>query len=106
MEAQTCSLAAGFSAGILGSICGNIPADVTRSVVQKRVFAGAPAYGISPKGIAEHFSTGAGIVQTKGIRGLYVGTIFKASYLGAGMSATTVLIPFFSDLMGIKYDMA
>ena len=106
LEGVPCNLAAGFSAGILGSICGNIPSDVTRSVVQKRVFAGARAYGISPKGIAEHISTAAEIFHTKGLRGLYVGTLFKASYLGAGMAATTVLIPFFSELMGIHYEMA
>jgi hypothetical protein len=45
------------------------------------------------------------IVTTKGFLGLYTGTLFKASYLGAGMAGATVLIPWFSDLMGIEYDM-
>ena len=44
------------------------------------------------------------IIKTKGFGGLYTGTAFKATYLGFGMALSTLLIPFFSELMGIDYD--
>jgi solute carrier family 25 2-oxodicarboxylate transporter 21 len=100
-------LGGGFAAGVTGALAGNIPADVIRSVVQKKNFAdpNRPTYGISPNGVVEHFKVASEIVTTKGFLGLYTGTLFKASYLGAGMAGATVLIPWFSDLMGIEYDM-
>jgi len=41
-----------------GALAGNIPADVVRSVVQKRNFIDPKrkAYGISPQGVLEHVS--------------------------------------------------
>ena len=45
------------------------------------------------------------IVATNGFRGLYTGWAFKTGYLGAGMSLSTLLIPMFAEMMGIKYDM-
>lgn len=100
-------LGGGFAAGVTGALVGNIPADVVRSVVQKRNFAepNRPTYGISPNGVIEHFKIASEIVSSKGFVGLYTGTLFKASYLGAGMAGATVLIPVFSDMMGINYDM-
>jgi len=100
-------LGSGFCGGVTGALAGNIPSDVVRSVVQKRVFSdpSRTAHGISPRGIAEHLEVAGAIFQKNGIRGLYTGTLFKATYLGFGMSLATFLIPFFSDLMGIKYDM-
>lgn len=100
-------LGGGFLAGVTGALAGNIPADVVRSVVQKKNFndVNRPSYGISFNGIIEHIKVGQEILKTKGILGLYTGTLFKASYLGAGMAGATVLIPIFSDMMGIEYDM-
>ena len=100
-------LGGGFAAGVTGALAGNIPADVIRSVVQKRNFAelNRPTYGISLNGVVEHFKVAGDIVRSKGVQGLYTGTLFKASYLGAGMAGATVLIPIFSDLFGVEYDM-
>lgn len=100
-------LLGGFAAGVAGALAGNIPSDVVRSVVQKRVFSDPArrAHGISPAGVAEHFEVAGQILRTKGLRGLYTGTLFKASYLGAGMAGATVLIPIFSQMMGIEYSM-
>ena len=100
-------LGGGFAAGVTGALAGNIPADVVRSVVQKNNFADPKraAYGISPKGVLEHITVAKKIVFEKGFVGLYTGTLFKASYLGAGMAGATVLIPIFSEMMGISYDM-
>jgi solute carrier family 25 (mitochondrial 2-oxodicarboxylate transporter), member 21 len=101
------SLGGGFCAGVTGALCGNIPADVIRSVVQKRMFLdpNRPAHGIGIKGVVEHFVVAKELLGAEGMKGLYRGTMFKASYLGAGMAGATVLIPWFSELFGIKYDM-
>ena len=100
------NLLGGFCAGVTGAICGNIPSDVVRSVVQKRMFLdpNRRAYGVSFNGVVEHVVVAKELLRTEGIKGLYRGTLFKASYLGAGMAGATVLIPVFSDLFGIKYD--
>lgn len=101
-------LGGGFCAGVTGAIAGNIPTDVVRSVVQKRGFAdpSRPIHGISPAGVLEHIVVAREIFASKGIRGLYTGTLFKSTYLGAGMAGAVVLIPIFSELMGIEYAMA
>lgn len=101
-------LAGGFCAGVAGALAGNIPSDVVRSVVQKRGFADPtrPAHGISPAGVMEHLAVAKEILASKGVAGLYTGTLFKASYLGAGMAGAIVLIPIFSEMMGIEYAMA
>jgi solute carrier family 25 2-oxodicarboxylate transporter 21 len=101
-------LCGGFCAGVTGALAGNIPSDVVRSVVQKRGFADPKrgAHGISPAGVMEHLVVAKEILASKGIAGLYTGTLFKASYLGAGMAGAIVLIPIFSEMMGIEYAMA
>ena len=107
LNPTTSRLLGGFVAGVAGALAGNIPTDVVRSVVQKRVFSdpSRPAHGISPAGVAEHFEVAGHILRTKGLPGLYTGTLFKASMLGAGMAGATVLIPIFSQMMGIEYSM-
>jgi len=100
-------LGGGFLAGCLGAIGGNIPSDVVRSVVQKKAFSdpARKTYGISPAGVIEHITVAREIVAANGLKGLYTGWAFKTGYLGAGMSLSTLLIPMFAEMMGIKYDM-
>ena len=62
-------------------------------------------YGISPAGVIEHITVAREIVAANGLKGLYTGWAFKTGYLGAGMSLSTLLIPMFAEMMGIKYDM-
>ena len=61
-------LGGGFAAGVTGALAGNIPADVVRSVVQKRNFAdpNRKAHGISPAGILEHVKVAGDIMRDKG----------------------------------------
>ncbi|GBG34672.1 Phosphate carrier protein, mitochondrial [Hondaea fermentalgiana] len=98
------TLVAGFLAGFFATFP-NAPGDVVRSVVQKRVFADPtrPAYGISPAGVAEHITVAKEIVASSGIRGLYSGLGFKAMHLGGSGALMAVLVPFFSNVMGINY---
>jgi len=102
-------LGGGFCAGVSAALGGNIPTDVVRSVVQKRAFASSlrPVYGVTSPlaGAAEHIQVAVDIVRERGVSGLYRGTLFKSTYLGVGMAGSAVLIPFFSDLMGVRYDM-
>ena len=60
----------------------------------------------SPHVTKDGVSVAKEIVASKGVAGLYTGTLFKASYLGAGMAGAIVLIPIFSEMMGIEYAMA
>eukprot|EP00512_Aurantiochytrium_limacinum_P002659 CAMPEP_0171498282 /NCGR_PEP_ID=MMETSP0958-20121227/7760_1 /TAXON_ID=87120 /ORGANISM="Aurantiochytrium limacinum, Strain ATCCMYA-1381" /LENGTH=338 /DNA_ID=CAMNT_0012032657 /DNA_START=9 /DNA_END=1025 /DNA_ORIENTATION=- len=98
------TLVAGFLAGFFATFP-NAPGDVVRSVVQKKCFseAGRPAYGISINGVMEHVQVAREIVAHSGIRGLYAGLGFKAMHLGGSGALMAVLVPFFSDVMGIKY---
>ena len=94
-------------AGTTGALCGNIPADVVRSVVQKKMFLepGAPVYGISVRGVMQHISVAGDIVRESGFRSLYSGWAAKCIQLSSSMALMTLLIPAFSQIMGVKYDM-
>ncbi len=97
-------LISGFVAGFFATFP-NTPGDVVRSVVQRKLFAdpARKAYGISPGGIMEHITVAGEIVQQRGIAGLYAGLGFKALHLGGSGALMAMLIPIFSDLMGIPY---
>lgn len=96
---------AGFSAGTFAALF-NTPADVVRSVVQRRMFAEPhrPAYGISPRGAAEHVDVLVDLIHRKGIRGIYPGFGFKAMHLGGSGALMAFFIPIFARMMGIHYD--
>lgn len=98
------TLVSGFLAGFFATFP-NAPGDVVRSVVQKRVFAepNRTAYGISINGVVEHVQVARDIVRTSGLQGLYSGLGFKAMHLGGSGALMAVLIPKFSELMGIQY---
>ena len=101
---QVSTLISGFLAGFFATFP-NAPGDVVRSVVQKKVFTdpGRVAYGISPAGVMEHITVAGEIVKASGVRGLYSGLGFKAMHLGGSGALMAVLIPAFSDMMGIPY---
>mmetsp|Transcript_21523 Transcript_21523/g.38029 ORF Transcript_21523/g.38029 Transcript_21523/m.38029 type:complete len:339 (-) Transcript_21523:43-1059(-) len=104
VPAPVTTIVAGFLAGFFATFP-NAPGDVVRSVVQKKLFTdpSRPAYGVSPNGILEHIKVAQEIVASSGVRGLYSGLGFKAMHLGGSGALMAVLIPVFSDLMGIKY---
>ena len=99
-----CNILSGFLAGCFAAIP-NAPGDVVRSVVQRKLFqeSGRVAKGISPAGIAEHFSVAAEIVANSGVKGLFAGFGFKALHLGGSGALMAALIPVLSDMMGIPY---
>jgi hypothetical protein len=100
--AQFC---AGFSAGTFAAIF-NTPADVVRSVVQRRMFSEPTrkAHGISPAGVVEHVVLAQKLLRAKGVRGLYPGFGFKAMHLGGSGALMATFIPIFSRVMDVKCD--
>lgn len=97
-------LVSGFLAGFFATFP-NAPGDVVRSVVQKKAFSDLkrPAYGVSPRGVLEHFQVAKEIVGKAGIRGLYSGLGFKAVHLGGSGALMAVFIPMFANMFGIPY---
>ena len=96
---------AGFCAGTFAA-CFNTPADVVRSVVQRRMISepNRIGYGISPKGAAEHFQVLKSLIREQGVsKGLFPGFGFKALHLGGSGALMALFVPIFSNMLGIKY---
>ena len=97
---------AGFCAGTFAA-CFNTPADVVRSVVQRQMMSdpSRPAYGISPKGFAEHVRVLRTLARDQGVaKGLFPGFGFKALHLGGSGALMALFVPIFAKLLGIKYN--
>lgn len=115
--AKISQISSGFMAGVFGAMF-NIPADVIRSVQQKRAISEviqnkhnvdqiviirekfSPSY--VSRGVSDFFVIGKEIVAgPAGVRALWSGFTFKALHLGGSGALLAVLIPTFKDAMGV-----
>eukprot|EP00501_MAST-03F_sp_TOSAG23-6_P002607 GSMAST32.ASY1.ANO1.2748.1 assembled CDS len=107
---------AGFCAGTFAAAF-NTPADVIRTIVQRRMFneitasmKGSSEVTVTRTGFSlglgfpEHFRVFKEIIGKSGIKGVYPGFGFKAMHLGGSGALMAMFIPIFSRLLGIKYD--
>lgn len=98
-EVLSSTFAAGLAAGALGALVNN-PIDVARSVAQKDLLAkwifsspSAVAMARPVPYVGTIVNAGKRVVTTKGIRGLWAGSAFKAAHLGFGGALMAVLQP-------------
>jgi len=102
------SFLGGFGAGVLGVVVNN-PADVTRSIVQKKaiqaIALGSSSGGLSgPTGLSAILGAGSEIVAKRGVGGLYAGFAFKSMHLGGSGALMNFLLPVFRNILQVQVE--
>uniref|UniRef100_A0A7S2SVM0 Mitochondrial carrier protein n=1 Tax=Rhizochromulina marina TaxID=1034831 RepID=A0A7S2SVM0_9STRA len=103
------SFLGGFGAGVLGVIANN-PADVTRSIVQKKAIQsialanGGPGTLNGPTGLSAIVGAGSEIVAKRGLGGLYAGFAFKSMHLGGSGALMNFLLPVFRKALRVEVE--